>query len=328
MKGARWLRSLGSNWKLKLAAFALALLLWVFVSADKVTSAWISTPVELQLRDPDWELAGDSLPGEVQVRFSGPGRELWELALEKPRLVLRISSVQSPTRLYGLDPGMVTIPGGLGGVRALDVRPGSLRLRFERVASKEVPVRIAISRGPRVAYVLRDSLGIEPATVTISGPTQAVARVQSITTRPLDLSGLDSAFVLRARLDLSSVPGLRATPDEVEVNGSIERVVERTVGRVPLEVPAGTRAEPATVELRLSGTRRALQTVDSTAVGAVLLIDSLPEPLPPGGVVVQLRPIGVPKEVRATLVPASVQIFPAADTSTQVRSAPPSPEAP
>lgn len=321
MKGARRLRSLGANWKLKLAAFALALMLWVFVSADKVTSAWISTPVEIQLRDLDWELAGESVPGEVQVRFSGPGRELWELALEKPRLVLRISSVERPTQLYGLDPAMVSVPGGLSGVRALDVRPGSLRLSFERVASKEVPVRIAISRGPRVSYVLRDSLGIEPATVKISGPAPAVARVQSIITRPIDLSGRDSAFVLRARFDLSSAPGVRVSPDAVEVSGIIERVVERTLADVPIAAPPGTRIEPASIELRLNGTRRALQAVDSTAIGATLVLDSLPEPIPPGGIVVPLRPRGVPKEVRATLAPNSVRIFPAADTSTQVRPA-------
>lgn len=323
MKGPKRLRSLAANWKLKLSAFALALLLWIFVSADKVTTAWIWTPLEVQLRDADWELVGESVPADVQVRFSGPGRELWDLALEQPRLILRIPSVEAQTQIYAIDPSMVTIPGGLGGVRALDVRPGSVRLRFDRLASKEVPVRVAIGRGPRASYLLRDSLFIEPATVRVSGPAQAVARVEAVITRPIDLSGSDSAFTIRVKLDATQAPGVRFSSDEVAVSGTLDRVIDRVLPSVALTAPFGLRIEPASVEVRLRGTVRSLQAVDPAEISVSFALDSLPEPLPADGLVVPLRSHGVPQAVSAVIVPATARLFPAADTSAALPAAPP-----
>ena len=41
------LRFLTDNWQLKLLALALAVLLWVVVSAEQVTSQWIPVPLRI-----------------------------------------------------------------------------------------------------------------------------------------------------------------------------------------------------------------------------------------------------------------------------------------
>jgi hypothetical protein len=121
------------NWQLKLAALALAVLLWVLVRAEQPTEQWMQVQVEPQLLDPAFTLTAPPTPHVVQVRFAGKWREIGELALEKPVLVLHVRNV-GRQRTFVLEPGMVRLPDGArGNVSALDVRPGLVRLALQPV---------------------------------------------------------------------------------------------------------------------------------------------------------------------------------------------------
>jgi len=120
------LRRLTSDWKLKLAALALAVLLWVLVTAEQVTTQWIPVRVEAVVRDPGYVLAGSPEPEVVRVRFRGAGRELWEVALRPPTLVLPVRDVGA-ARAFAIDAAMVEVPERVR-VAATDVRPAVVRL--------------------------------------------------------------------------------------------------------------------------------------------------------------------------------------------------------
>jgi hypothetical protein len=122
------LRRVMRNWQLKLSALALAVLLWVLVRAEQPTEQWMQVQVEPQLLDPAYTLTAPPTPHVVQVRFAGKWREIGELALEKPVLVLHVRNV-GRQRTFVLEPGMVRLPDGARGhVSALDVRPGLVKL--------------------------------------------------------------------------------------------------------------------------------------------------------------------------------------------------------
>lgn len=125
------LRRLAENWKLKGAALALAVLLWAVVTAEQGTTQWVSVPVRVVLHDTAYVRAEGPAPGEVSVRFTGSGREMWELVLQRPVLVLEVREVGEGSA-YLLNAGMVRVPEGLTTIRAQDVRPATVRLRFAR----------------------------------------------------------------------------------------------------------------------------------------------------------------------------------------------------
>ena len=123
------LRRAASHWKLKLAALGLAVLLWVVFTAEQVTSQWIPVRVEAVVRDPAYVLAGRPDPDRVRVRFRGPGRELWEVALRPPTLVLPVREVGA-ARNFAIEASMVEMP-ERPRVVATDVRPGVVRLDLQ-----------------------------------------------------------------------------------------------------------------------------------------------------------------------------------------------------
>ena len=123
------LRRAASHWKLKLAALALAVLLWVVFTAEQVTSQWIPVRVEAVVRDPAWVLVSPPEPDQVRVRFRGPGRELWEIALRPPTLVLPVRDVGT-ARNFALEASMVEMSERFR-VVATDVRPAVVRLDLQ-----------------------------------------------------------------------------------------------------------------------------------------------------------------------------------------------------
>ena len=125
-------RRLTRNWQLKLAAVALAVLLWALVRAEQPTEQWVRAAVEAQILDPDYALNGEPDPAFVQVRFAGKWRELGELVLDKPVVVVHVRNV-GRQRTFVMDPSMVRLPDGVRGrVNPIDVRPGLVKLNLVR----------------------------------------------------------------------------------------------------------------------------------------------------------------------------------------------------
>jgi hypothetical protein len=120
----RWAR----NWKLKLAALGFAILLWIVVRAEQRTEQWVPVRVDAQILDPAYELVGVPVPAQVEVRFAGRWRELGELALKRPAILLRVPEVGAG-RIFILDHSMVRLPDQLReNVVPVDVRPARVRL--------------------------------------------------------------------------------------------------------------------------------------------------------------------------------------------------------
>lgn len=303
---AAFLKKLTMHWQLKLAALALAVLLWVVLSADTVTTQWLPVPVQIEMQDPAYELAYGPVPGEVEVRFTGPGRELWELAINRPRLLLRVSEVNDDGELYILTPQMVQVPRGLS-ASPQDVRPSSVRMGFTRLATREVPVVVPISRGPPEGYILVDSLVTRPARVQVSGEADRVAQVSALSTQPLDLAREDTVFVRRMTLDTTGMGDLRLGTAAVEVSGQVDRVVERVISEVPVTTPPGAAAIPSRVNVRLRGPQSLLRRVTAANLRVAAQLNG---EMPSAGATVNLRLEQVPTGLVGEATPARVRLVP------------------
>src|SRR5690606_4849162 len=120
-----------------------------------------------------------SVPTEVEVRFSGLGRELWDLVVRRPPLVLSLNDIDSTAATFGLDADMVQLPSQFA-VRPVDVRPGAVTLDFDRVDTRLAPVRVRVANGLGAGWTLVDSLQVQPDRIRISGLEQRLRAVDAI----------------------------------------------------------------------------------------------------------------------------------------------------
>lgn len=304
------LRTITHHWQLKLLALALAVLLWGVVSGEQMQTASFRVPLEVRVTDPAHQLVDGAAPNDVAVRFLGPARDLVDLQLRRPQVVLEVPEVESADQEFRLEPAMVQVPGELSTVRALSVEPRRLRLRFRRLGSRTVPVRVRMGPGFGTEWTVLDTPRVAPTRVEATGPAARLEGLGTVYTLPLRLSPRDSAFDRVVELDTADLRGVRLSTTRVNVSGVADQVVERTLLGVPVWLRPGLTVSPATVSIRLRGPRSAVRAIRTEDLRVLVATDSIPGGLPADGVSVPLRVESGRPGVTGTALPGVVRLYP------------------
>lgn len=211
------IRFLTENWALKLAALGLAILLWLAVTANEQQRAvFRNIPVEVDLRDPNWRL--DRLePATVTVHVQGPRGELVELGSDPPRILLPVEGVSDSTESQVVPLQWVQLPAGVRETRVLGLRPDTIRLHYERLASKTVPVVVRTQGHLPEGLALSLPINTNPASVQVRGPANILSRLDSVPLFPVDISGLRSTTNVPVGVDTTELRQLTFEPAEVNV---------------------------------------------------------------------------------------------------------------
>jgi len=228
---------LTEKWGLKLAALALAILLWLAVRAMDTTpvlNTFPNVPVHVDVRDPDWRLAADPDPPTVHVTVLGSRDELTALLTQPPRIILPVERVADSVETQVVPLQWVQLPRGLMQARVVAVRPDTIRLHYERLATRNVAVRIRTTGELPSGYRLERPVNTNPPLVQLRGPARLVMRLDSVPLLPVDISGLRSTTNVPASIDTVGLGPVEVSPREVNV---VLRIV-----RVENEEPADTLA--------------------------------------------------------------------------------------
>ena len=236
------LRWLTQEWTLKLAGIGIALLLWVVVkSEDVVTVAVANIPVRVSIRDPGWELATAPMPSRVSLQVTGPVREVLHLLVDRPRVVVPVEGVVDSVQVLVLRSGWVQFPEDVVRTRVEDLRPPTIRLVFDPVAVRELPVYLPIRGRLPAGLALSGPVLLDPGTVRVSGPRRRVASFDSVPLPLLDLGHLTDTTTIRMDIDTAAL-GLQIQPSSVRVRIAIGPAAPPAAHRAATRGRAGPRA--------------------------------------------------------------------------------------
>lgn len=200
------------SWELKLTALGLALLLWAALRSEESTRFTMrDVPVEARLTDDAWVMDGAIEPNVVTVELAGPVRELVRLAFAQATVIVPVEDVEDTLEHYRPRGEWVRFDGRFENIRVDDIQPAVLRLRFQPIERRMVPVSVRLE--PGLATAARAI--IEPAHVTVVGPRDRVSALDSIVVRVPDLgAALDGDVGLP--LDTGGI-GVAVQPASVRV---------------------------------------------------------------------------------------------------------------
>lgn len=215
---ARVIRFFTENWALKLAAVGLAILMWMGVRATEPERAsYPGIPVEVELRDPDWQLAGPPEPATVTVIVLGPTGELLELASNPPTIVMPVEGVGDSVESQVVSLQWVQLPSGIHDTRVMELSPDTIRLRYERLVASSVPVQVRTTGEVPEGFALVTPVIVNPPVVTARGQAARIRELDSIPLLPVDITGLRSTTNVPTLVDTAAVPGVSMSPREVNV---------------------------------------------------------------------------------------------------------------
>jgi hypothetical protein len=273
--------ALTANLPLKLTSLGLSVFLWFLAAGEEPASALL--PVDVTVRAPAGR-AIVSTAAPVRALVTGPRRELLKLTAAPLRITRVLpDSTEADQVQVELSPGDLEMPRGV-----------------------VVPVQAVVRLQPETGRVL-SAIGIVPGTVRILGPRDAIRRIDSVRTVPLEIERADKPVEETLAIDTSGFGRVRPVPGEVSVRVEVEAVGERTLTDVPVRLPsdlaAVTRPERGTVSVRVRGATTRL---------AALARDSVPVVVdwagPPGPGRARLRVL-VPAGLTATAEPDSVMLL-------------------
>ena len=261
------------NWRIKLAALFLAVLLWATMrlSDDRVSRLEIpGVQVRVDQVASDWLLKGAPSPSTVGMTVTGPMGDLLRIAMAEPVVVIPVDSVPGEDLVLALAPDWVRNV-DRGSVVIEDFAPSSVRLLFERYEVDDIPVSLRLTG--RVPDTL--ALVSEPRAnllfAQVRGPASEMAALETVFLAPFDLSRLDGSGQFDVVVDTAGLGGLVVSPMMATVTVEVAARESRVVGPIPLEFAPGAEdlaVEPDSVEVTLSGAGALLDETTATSLAA------------------------------------------------------------
>lgn len=265
--------SLIHNWRLKLSALGLSVLLWALVQSEPREAQTVgSVPVVVDVADTAWAASGPPQPHEVELRLSGPTGEIIRLSRAGTVLRVPIAGVGSRDTLVTLRRDWVVLgEGSTLGVES--VYPSAVRISFEPAVTRLLPIALRTTGALPSRLALASPIGLTPQVARVRGPTERVEALDSVVLRPLALQEIRASGVVELAMDTVGLAGIHVAPGTVTVGIRVEERTERTLGGIPVIAQASygrgsLTVTPGTVDVVLLGARTLLAAVDPQDVHA------------------------------------------------------------
>jgi hypothetical protein len=287
---------------LKVTSLGLAVFLWFLAAGEEPATALL--PVDVTVRPP----AGRAVmhaAGPVRAVVTGPRRELLKLSASPMRLTRVVPDTTAADQVdLEVGPGDLELPRGVD-VHVQDVQPRAIKVDLDSTFQRLVPVRAIVRLAPGTDRVM-SAIAVVPGTVRLLGPRDAIGRIDSAQTEPLELARAHGQVEETLPLDTSGFGRVRVLPSTVTVRVDVEALGERTLTAVPVHLPsdlaAVARPDRATVDVRVRGAAARLRGLNRDSVPVVVDWSG-----PPGPGRARLRVLA-PAGLEAVALPDSIAL--------------------
>jgi len=179
---AGFMALLSSNWRLKIFAFAIAVLLWFAIVGPQRSELGLSVPIQYTNLPPSMEITG-TWTDRTDVRIRGSETGLANLKPGSVRAVVDLSGVLPGLNFLRITKKDILVPPG---TTIAQIRPSDLQLHIQTALVKKVAVAPAlVGMLPEKTRVI-----VSPTEVTVRAIQDDLKKVTSVTTESINVSEL------------------------------------------------------------------------------------------------------------------------------------------
>jgi len=242
-----------TNWPIKLTSLALAAVLWAAVAAEEPTTQLV--PVDLMVQPPEGRALTRPLP-PVKALYAGSARELIKLYASPPVISVAIpDTVTGSAYTLDLSPADLKLAEDAA-VKPQDVQPRRIEVTLDAVSRRLVPVIPRVTIRPDTGFAVIGGIALSPSSVLVRGPEAVVARIDSVRTVPLEITGVREPVRRAVAIDTETLGVAQVVRKDVDITADIEAISDRVLLDVPVQVRPDHGAwtvDPATVIVTLRG---------------------------------------------------------------------------
>jgi hypothetical protein len=219
-------------------SLALAFCLWLSLTGLDTSLVDLTVGLRLYSLPEHLAIQGET-PQTLTLRVRANAAQVRFLSDRKLSLPLDLSQARAGSNSLPVQLDLLNLPRG---VEVTDVNPGVIEFEARELSRKEVPVKPNVVGQPAAPFHL-ENLVVEPAAVTIQGPSEILAQVDHLETTPLDVDGLTQDAVL----SVSVIPpeGAVTIVDAKEIQAAVsvsEISTQAVFSGIPVEVEIEARS--------------------------------------------------------------------------------------
>jgi len=206
------------NWHVKVICLVIAMVLVFFTKANALKEEPVVVFLET-ITNNNYTFT-ESLPSRVTLTLKGEESEITKVPVDDLVAYIDASKI-TKDGVYEL-PILIKQDGVLEFTDKVEISvfPISITTKVEEKVTKYLNVESVITGIPAHGYEL-NSRFINPRVISVTGPKKHMEALDSISTEPVDLTGKDSDFVTRVKLDSSDSLLLFPEGNFVEFQGII-----------------------------------------------------------------------------------------------------------
>jgi hypothetical protein len=273
---------------LKVFSLVVAFLLVWMVRQDTIREVEIRVPIHAAMPAKGALLLEDP-PKEIRLRIRGAWSRLVTYLQRTPETFVVDLGEATGGSKYEFTVEALEAHLDMQGARILGIYPPSFDVRIDTLDTRSLPVRPNVQGRPS-QYVFVDHAGVEvtPPTVMITAPSTILDELTELSTRPVDITGLETAYETRVEVAPPLGDPITIEPSKVRILIALrDKHDVKALADVPIRVvdcPAGftCRAIPERFSVRINGTERVLSGITRANVGNHVWLDAGGIQPPPG----------------------------------------------
>jgi len=259
---------------LKIISLVLAIILWLYVTAQQVEVQTFKVPIELANIPDDLVLSVKTFE-EADVSIKGARIDLLMLRFfGKLKTVVDCSDAKVGRINMHLSPAALTLPEKFD-IRNVSIdNPRILVLEFEKLVTRSVPVKIAYKGEVPKDIIIIGKPIVVPEKVEIRGPKRLVSSINVVNTEEIDLRGRKKKFSeeVPVRTNRSE---LEVKPQKVWVEIELSHRAVRTLTNLPPTLLQDDESifvdySPKTVSLTIEGPEEIVNNVAKDDVSIII----------------------------------------------------------
>jgi YbbR domain-containing protein len=186
------------NLGLKIVSILLAIVLWIFVTSRGQAEMSIDVPLEFTNIPAGLEMVNHNIK-MVTLTIKGQEGLIKNLKPSDVRVSVDLSKAKKGESLYYIQRDDVKMPHGFI-VTSID--PSAVKVMTAETVTKMVRVVPVVAGEPQKGYHIK-SIEVAPQTVIIEGVRSETARISTLKTEPVDVTGVNETVTQDAKLDLA-----------------------------------------------------------------------------------------------------------------------------
>ena len=220
----------------------ISTVLWCVLSLNEENQFDVRMPVRLT-HVPDSVTVISTPPSTISVSVRAKGTQILKQSFGRTPefdIDFRVYRYHNSILLREADIKAIA-RSAFGGANILVASPDSLNLKFTTRPGVALPIVVdyKATAGPQSTITSRPTLSTD--TVLVYSTSRIPYNINSVSTEPIRVTGLNHSTTIRARLIAPS--NSRVIPDSVDVTFNVERLISKTRKVViePVNVPSGVK---------------------------------------------------------------------------------------